>query len=113
LISSDEDVIIDDSNDSYDKKKGKSRKRKLEKSDSDILAPSKTRGKTSTKQVTAASITSNDSNQSGSSRSKRNTKFNGNYGSELQSEEEISSYDELPLKSKRNRNTTKCKKDLI
>jgi len=82
----------------------------LEKSDSDILAPSKTRGKTSKIQVIAASIASNDSNQSGSSRSKRNTKYNGNYGSELQSEEEISGYDEPPLKLKRNRNATKCKK---
>ena len=101
-------MIIDDSNDSFEKKKGKSRKRKLEKPDSDILAPSKIRGKANSKQVTTASITSNDSNQSANSRSKRNAKFNGNYGSELQSEEEMNGYDEPVTKTKRNRNATKC-----
>ena len=62
--------------------------------------------------LTTGSITSNDSNQSGSSRSKQNAKQNGYHDeSEMQSEDEINSYEEVvPRKTtKRNRNATKCK----
>ena len=106
-----EDINVDDSNDEYVTTKRKSRKRKLEKSDSDIIAPSKVKGRPIKQfKVTAPSITSTDSNHSAGSRSKRNSsKVNGHDGSGLHSEEEIYSYDEALIKSsKRNRSGAKC-----
>jgi hypothetical protein len=109
-VNSDDDINIDDSYDEYDNTKRKSRKRKLEKSDSDIISPYKTRGRPAKQnKITTPSITSNDSNHSLSTKSKT---YSRNNGSEYQSEDDINkSYDEVPINGalKRNRSGAKCK----